>query len=171
MPWVSWGHDGIGPRPHRRRSGVGIWRRHRRRRRVRGAADVADAALRAAARRRLGLRQLLLQPAVWRAVQRGRPVTAERRWTTVKDKADALGCRLACTPRVPRAKMWGKDQTRGGVSNAKHQSVTVVKFLLQILQEGPLPPTEQILNTYKLKTCSELICYYHVATGFPVKPT
>ena len=57
------------------------------------------------------------------------------------------------------------------VSNVKHQSVVVAESPLQILQDGPPPPTDQTLSAYELKSCPELIHYYHAATGFPVKPT
>ena len=43
------------------------------------------------------------------------------------------------------------------VNNAEHQLAAVVKSLLQILQEGPLPPADQISSAYKLKTWPELI--------------
>ena len=47
----------------------------------------------------------------------------------------------------------------------------MAKSSLQILQDGPLLPTDQILSAYELKTHPELIRYYHAAAGFPTKPT
>jgi hypothetical protein len=36
---------------------------------------------------------------------------------------------------------------------------------------APPPPTDTIHNVYELKTQPELVRYYHVAEGFPTKPT
>ena len=71
---------------------------------------------------------------------------------------------------VPREKLWCIPVVKN-VSNVKHQSVAVAKLPLQILHDGPPPPTEQILSAYKLKTRPELIHHCHAAAGFPAKLT
>ena len=71
---------------------------------------------------------------------------------------------------VPREKLWRIPLVKN-VSNVKHQLVAVAKLLLQILQDGPPRPADQIVSAYELKTRPELIRYYHAAAGFPTKPT
>ena len=71
---------------------------------------------------------------------------------------------------VPKEKLWHIPLVKN-VSNVEHQTVAVAKLPLQILQDGPLPPTDQILSAYELKTRPELIRNYHAADGLPMKPT
>ena len=42
---------------------------------------------------------------------------------------------------------------------------------LKILGDSQQPPIDQICNVYDLKVQSEIIRYYHAASGFPTKPT
>ena len=69
---------------------------------------------------------------------------------------------------VPKEKLWRIPLVKN-ISNIEHQLVVVAKSALQILQEGPPPPTEQTLSAYELKTFSEFIRYYYAAAGFLTK--
>ena len=70
----------------------------------------------------------------------------------------------------PKEKLWRIPLVKN-VSNVQHQSIPVAMSPMQILQDGPPPPTDQILSAYELTTRPELIRYYHAAAGFPSKPT
>ena len=52
---------------------------------------------------------------------------------------------------VPKEKLWQTPLGKNA-SNVEHQSVALAKSPLQILQDGPPPPTDQILSAYELKT-------------------
>ena len=71
---------------------------------------------------------------------------------------------------VPHEKLWRIPLVKN-VTNIMKQTVTVTKSPVQLLQEGPPPPTDKALSAYELKTKPELIRYFHAAAGFPTKPT
>ena len=56
------------------------------------------------------------------------------------------------------------------VLNETTNTVLVYKTPTEYLPDRP-PPIDAVHNVYELKTQPELICYLHVAAGFPTKPT
>ena len=71
---------------------------------------------------------------------------------------------------VPHKKLWRIPLVKN-VTDIRHQTATVKKSPARLLQDGPPPPTDKAFSAYKLKTKPELICYFHAAAGFPIKPT
>ena len=71
---------------------------------------------------------------------------------------------------APHEKLWRIPLVKN-VTNIRHQTATVKKSPAQLLQDGPPPPTDIAFSVYELKTRPELICYFHAAAGFPMKPT
>jgi hypothetical protein len=56
------------------------------------------------------------------------------------------------------------------VRNNNTKTVIVNRPPSEFLPARP-PPTKAIHNVYELKMQPELVCYYHTAAGFPMKPT
>ena len=62
---------------------------------------------------------------------------------------------------------------KDNITNVNTYKVLVNKPLRDFLKQQPLQPphVDNICNVYELKTQPKLIRYYHVAAGFPTKPT
>jgi len=71
--------------------------------------------------------------------------------------------------RCPDTKLWCIPLVKH-VTNANTDTILCDRPPSEFLPERP-PPTEAVANVYELKTQPELIRYYHVAAGFPTKPT
>ncbi len=71
--------------------------------------------------------------------------------------------------RCPETKLWRIPLVKH-VTNANTDTILCDRPPSEFLPERP-PPTEAVANVYELKTQPELIRYYHVAAGFPTKPT
>ena len=56
-------------------------------------------------------------------------------------------------------------------SNLNNKTVKSKEPLSNLLRSQPPLPLQSINNVYKLKIKPELVRYYHVAAGFPTKPS
>ena len=76
---------------------------------------------------------------------------------------------ILCSYQDPKSTLW-RIPLVNVVRNDNNNTVIVSKPPTEFLPTRP-PPSDAIHNIYELKTHLELVRYYHVAAGFPTKPT
>ena len=75
--------------------------------------------------------------------------------------------------RVPEQGLWRFPLVKNAqkICNLNTEKAFLSQHPQEVLKHYPPPIEGEINNVYDLKAKPELIRYYHVATGFPTKPT